>query len=120
MHALGFLLVTICTPGYAQSVVGGSWKCANDAGNGVIQTLPPANARLATTEQHFAPAGSLFEAALAKGGPSGLFVTGHLHAIHNDRTGHTDYAAATMIRDEGGLLLCGPAETPDYGPWNLR
>lgn len=86
----------------AQTQVSGRWNCANDAGNGVIQTLPPANARIDTKRQHFAPRGSLYEVALARGGPSGMYLRGHLHAIHNDRAGGTNYYAVTLIQDESG------------------
>lgn len=86
----------------AQVSLKGSWKCANDAGNGVLQTMPPEGSRLASKIQSFAPKGSRFAVALAKGGPKGLFVFAHFHGIHNDRTGHTDYAATAIIQDEGG------------------
>jgi hypothetical protein len=41
------------------------------------------------------------EFALAKGGPTGVFLFGHLHGIHRGK-GHTDYTAAAYIQDSGG------------------
>ena len=64
--------------------------------------MPPKDSQVASARKSFAPKGSVFEVALAKGGPNGLFVYAHLHGIHNDRTGHTDYACAAFLRDDGG------------------
>ncbi|WP_154990912.1 hypothetical protein [Priestia megaterium] len=42
---------------------------------------------------------------LAKGGPVGAYLWGHLHAIHSDRTGETSYAAVATIRGDDGYLF---------------
>lgn len=100
--ALAWAVVASSTA-MAQESIPGSWKCENDAANGVIQNMPPEPSRIASNTQFFAPKPSRYEAVLANGGPTGMFVRGHLHAIHNDRVGgKTDYVVATLITDNSG------------------
>lgn len=94
--AVGQLL---CLPllATAQTEAKGEWKSENDSGNSV--KLNPPTMKVAEKKLDF-PAGDA-EAILGKGGPSGVFLWAHLHAIHPDRNGSSDYKMTVLVRDEG-------------------
>src|SRR5713101_7371928 len=76
---------------WSQTEIPGTWPCADDAGNGIPQSMPPASAQIGSNTGYQAPKGSLFEVALAKGGPTGMYMFGHFHGIHNDRFGYSEF-----------------------------
>jgi hypothetical protein len=82
----------------AQTEAKGDWRCANDKDDSVRLDEPAQ--KVAEGSRDFAQGDA--KAILGKGGPSGVFLWAHLHAIHPDRNGSSRYKIAVLVRDEGG------------------
>lgn len=76
------------------------WKCANDDGGSAEISAPPEDVRVAQGSKSFAEGDA--QAILAKGGPMGAYLWAHLHGIHNDRHGETDYTITVTVKDASG------------------
>lgn len=82
-----------------------SWNCANDSGDSVKLNPPPEQGRLSQSEKSFAQGNA--EAILAEGGPEDFFIWAHLHGIHGDRYGETNYTMSALVKDEKGYYYMG-------------
>ena len=87
----------------AQSVMVGKWTCAGGLGDGVLQTMPPAEAIISQQAVYFGPNGAKFQTALAKGGPNGLYVFAHAYGVHVG-AGETYFSVTSIVRDSGGYV----------------
>lgn len=81
----------------AQTEARGDWKSANDSPD-AVKTEPPAQ-QVGKGSRSFAEGEA--EAVLGKGGPTGVFLWAHLHAVHPDRNGSSTYKVSVLVRDEG-------------------
>ena len=90
---------------FDKSDITGSWDCDTDAAPRIVQSLPPQDARIAQGTDFMAPKPARFEYALAKGGPTGMFAQGHLHLIHNDRSGRTNFTGIVLVTDQSGYYF---------------
>ncbi|MDZ4422643.1 hypothetical protein [Bacillus cereus] len=78
-----------------------AWNCSYEE-NEVAISPPPESERIAQGGKSFAEGNA--EAFLAKGGPEGIYLWGHLHGIHNDRWhGETNYTITITVTDASGF-----------------
>ncbi len=77
----------------------GDWRCGGGKGDTVSIEQPTQ----VISEANLAFAKGDVEAKLGKGGPTGVFLWAHLHAIHPDRLGASTYRVVVLVRDEGGF-----------------
>jgi hypothetical protein len=99
---IAILLQLFAGTAFSQTTIPGTWPCADDAGDGIPQAMPPADYTIARDTAYQAPQGSLFEVALARGGTTGMYIFGHFHGIHNDRAGYSDFYGQALVQDQSG------------------
>lgn len=75
-----------------------SWRCKNDNPSGIEIPAPTESHIVAQDTKYFAKGNA--QAILAKGGPGGAFLWAHLHGIHNDRYGETNYSITALVTDD--------------------
>ena len=71
------------------------WRAANDDPGAVL--IPPPAQPLLKAEKKFAK--GEVTAVIARGGPTGVYIWTHLHGVHGDRGGTTDYSVGLILSD---------------------
>lgn len=112
------ILLSLTSIAQAQEAGRGSWQCAHDSAKPVKIPKPPGEHRIDEDSKSFARGDIQMILAHGRDGP---FVWAHLHAVHNDRQGETQYRVSGLVLDKEykqSYLVIPRKNTKAKGVWD--